>query len=556
MYPSRPGMPGSPPPRPIPRKAQIVFQPRVYQGLKHGIDLIANALRPTLGPLPRLVGIAKTTRQSSPEILDDGGTIARRIIQVKGRNKDVGAMLLRHLAWRMHQTVGDGSVTMAVIFQALFNEGLRYILNEEGNPMLLRLALERYAAIVSAAIHARSVSLEADGGIREMANGLCHGDDELAKMLTEVMDIVGKDGTVEVRKGSRIGLEREYIEGTYWSSSGWFSSIFQNDSQKKRVLVENASILISDFKVNSASQFIPLLEMAVKAKIQNLVVVCTEIPDEAVGLFIKNAGSKTINVIPVRTPRTIEADRMSSLEDIGILTGGTALHNAAGETLNDVTIEQLGQARLAWANDTYFGVIGGKGDPRKARAYINQLREMAKEAEADAKEQLQRRVGRMVGGSAILNVGGKTESEIAVRTAVAERAVLSMRNALESGVVLGGGVALLQGQSVLASGASDEIEEDKAARRILTRALEEPLRVIAKNSGYVPDTIVDKVKDSPDGFGFDAITGKIVDMKTAGIVDALKVIEKALQVAVSGATMALTTDVIIHRKFPPEIMEP
>ena len=556
MYPRRPGGPGSPPPPPVPRKPKIVFQPQVSHGIMVGVDLIANALRPTLGPLPRLVGIERAVHQSSPEILDDGGTIARRIIQVKGRDKDTGAMLLRHLAWRMHQTVGDGSVTMAVIFQSIIHEGLRYIITQGGNPMLLRLGLERYAGVISTAIHENSQLFEEDEGIPEMAKGLCQGDDELAKILSEVMDIVGKDGTVEVRKGSRIGVDREYIEGTYWSSSGWFSSIFQTDIEKHRVLVENASILISDFRISSASQFIPLLEMAVKAKIQNLIVVCFEIPDEAIGLFIKNAKSKTINVIPVRTPRLIESDRMSALEDIAVLTGGAALHDAAGETINDVTIDKLGQARIAWANDTYFGVIGGKGDPRAARVYINQLKEMVKDVDGNQKDQMQKRIGRLVGGTAILNVGGKTESEITHRTTVAERAVLALRNAMEGGVVLGGGAGLLQCQSALCSTDQDKNEEDKAARRILSRALEEPLRVIAKNSGYVPDTIVDKVKDSPEGFGFDAITGKIVDLRKAGILDALNVIEKALQVAVSGAGMALTTDVIIHRKYPPEIMEP
>lgn len=445
---------------------------------------------------------------------------------------------------------------MAVIFQTLFHEGLRYIITSGGNPMLLGRGFERYLPLVRSTLRQKSVVMDENDEIFEMAKGLCHGDHEMAKMLAEIMEIVGPEGTVEVQKGSRTSLEREYIEGSYWDSSGWYSAIFQNDIEKHRMLVENASILISDFKFTSAIQFVPLLEMAVKSKIQNLIVVCFQVPDEAIGLFITNSKSKTINVIPVRTPRLTEDDRMPSLEDIAVLTGGHAFHDAAGDTPNDVKLEQLGQARIAWVNDTYFGVIGGKGDAREVRAYINQLREMTKLAKGDNREKLQKRVGRLMGGSAILKIGGKTETEINLRKTVAERAVLAVRNALESGVILGGGASLLACQSVLASSDLDENEEDKAARNILCRALEEPLRVIAKNSGYVPDTIVDKVKEAPEGFGFDGFTGKIVDLRKTGIFDALKVVDMALQVAISGAAMALTTDVIIHRKTPPEIMEP
>ena len=214
MYPSRlPGAPGSPPPSPKPSKPGVVFQPRVYHDLKYGIDLLANLLRPTLGPLPRLVAIAKITGDMSPEILDDGGMIARRVIQVKGRNADMGAMLLRNLAWKMNKTVGDGSVTMAVIFQSLIAEGIRHIVTEGGNSMLLRIGLERALEKISAALQEKAVPLTGSGELAEMARGLCHGDDEMATMLGEIMDIVGHEGIVEVQSGSRVKMEREYIEG-------------------------------------------------------------------------------------------------------------------------------------------------------------------------------------------------------------------------------------------------------------------------------------------------------------------------------------------------------
>ncbi len=483
-----PGRPGSAPPRPKPRKPGIVFQPRVYHDLKQGIDLIADVLRPTLGPLPRMVAIDRITANQSPEILDDGGTIVRRIIQVKGRSVDVGAMLLRHLTWRMNKTVGDGSVTMAVMLQSLITQGIRYIVTQGGNSMLLRLGLERNLEKVSTALRAKALPVTGSDELAGMARGLCQGDDEMAAMLGEIMDIVGHEGFIEVQSGSRVKLEREYVEGTYWDSSGWFSSIFETDPENHRALMEDPSILISDFSVKSASEFVPLLEMALKAKINNLVIIGVQMPDESMGLFSRNRQSKTINVLAVRTPRLIQTERTALMEDIAVLTGGRVFHDPARETLADVHIEDLGHARIAWANSTYFGVIGGKGDARLLRQYVSQLRESVSLADPDRRDELTKRLGRLIGGSAILKVGGKTESEIEVRKAVAQRAILALRNAAESGVVLGGGTALLQCQTALATSADGESEEDKAVRRILSRALEEPLRAIAANAGFVPDT--------------------------------------------------------------------
>jgi chaperonin GroEL len=552
MYPNRPG--GTPPP-PKPRKPGIVFQPRVYHELKEGVDLITNVLRPTLGPLARRVAIAKITNDQSPEILDDGGTIVRRIIQVKGRGADMGAMLLRNLARKMAKTVGDGSVTMAVIFQSLLTEGIRSIVTQGANPMLLRLGLERNLENLSATLRSMAEPLSGSEELAGMAKGLCQADDELAVMLGEIIDIVGHEGIVEVRNGSRLKLEREYIEGTYWDSSGWFSSIFETDSDNHRALMEDASILISDLTVKSANEFIPVLEMALKANIPNLVFIGMQIPDEAIALFARNSQSKTISVLPVHTPRITQSERASLLNEIAILTGGRVINEAASEGLTDVKVEDLGSARIAWANSTYFGVIGGRGDPRLVRQYITQLRENATQGDQETREQIQKRIGRLIGGSAILKVSAKTESEMEMRKNIAQRGILALRNAAESGIVLGGGTALLRCQTALSPSVEDESDEDKAVRRILSRALEEPLRTIAVNAGFVPDTIVDKVKAAPEGYGFDARSGEIVDMRAAGIIDSVKVLDMALRVAISGAAMALTTDVLIHRKFPPEIME-
>lgn len=558
MIPSRPTPPGfGSAPKPKLRRPAIVFQPRVYQGLKQGVDQLANVVRLTLGPLPRAVAIERMSRDRSPEILDDSATITRRVIQLPQRTVDVGAMLLRHSLWQMHEAVGDGSTTMAVIFQALLDEGIKYIVSAQGDPMLLRRGLERHMKTAIQALRACATPLQGRDKIAQMAMGLCQ-DDEMARLLGEIFDIVGGDGMVEIRGSSRRVTEREYIEGTYWDGSGWCSSLMETDHARHRTVLDDAAILITDISVENAGDLVPVLEMAVQAKLRNLVLVLRKIPDSGIALLLHNQKSGVINTLAVRTPKIIEADRMAALEDLAVLTGGRVF--LGSESLAGVKPADLGHARQAWATADYFGVIGGKGDPHQLRQHIVRIRAMMNRSEGEDRERFQKRLGRLLGGTAILYVGGSTESETELRKAKAERAALTLRAALRGGVVPGGGAALLACQKALrladdghdAGGGPD----DQAARRILCRALEEPLRVIAANAGYNPDTIVDRVKAAPDGYGFDAWTGQVVDMREAGIVDAALVLEKALQVAVSGASMALTTEVIVHRKRPQEAYTP
>lgn len=542
--------------RPEIRKPAVVSQPQTYKALFKGINLVTEAIRPTLGPLPRLVALSGLRREDKPEFLDDGATIARRIILIMPRSCDVGAMLLRGSLWKMHQEVGDGTATMAVIYHTIMREGIRYVTEFGCNAMLLRSGLEKGLKTVKEVLHQQAVPLKGKQAISTIARGMCQGDNEMADMLSEIFDFVGTEGLIVVEGYHRLGLEREYIEGTYWKLSGYFSSYFAPDQKTKQVVFEDAPLLITDFKLKDPAVLIPVLEKCIKAGIKKLVIVAGDLSESVIGLLINNNQAKTIETLAVRTPRVLEMDRVASVEDIAIMTGGKPYYQAAFPTFDEFKVEDLGHARRAWATESMFGIYGGKGDPRQIRQRIVEVKGALAKAELESEKIYQQsRIGRLHGGTAILRVGAIHEIEIETRKSVAERAVNGLRHALVGGVVPGGGAALVAARSALVELPAAN-EDEAIAFRILARAMEEPMRTIAKNAGLIPDVVLDRVKSSPNGYGLDAISGQILDMKQAGIQDSAVVLEKALEIAVSGAAMALTTDVIVHHSQPIEVVEP
>lgn len=551
-------LPGFRTPRPHQRTAQpaLITQPQTYHDLQQGVDTIMAAIRPTLGPSPRLVALARASPHEAPEILDDGAIIARRIIQITPRGADVGAMLLRHALWRMHEEVGDGATTMAVLYQAILSEGVRAITQGGCNAMLLRAGLEKGLSAIQESLQQAAHPLVGKAAIARFACGLVQGNCALAEMLGELFDIVGAEGLVVVEKGNRLGLEREYIEGTYWHLSGWFSRHFVTDATRQQTTFEDAALLISNLAITEPEQLIPVLEQCAKAGVRKLVITAKAISDRTVGLLVQNNQAKTGSTLVVRTPRVQEADQVAAMEDMAALTGGRVFYAAANPDFRAFQLADLGYARRAWATQSLFGLFGGKGDPRQVRQHIRHLRGQLKTAASEHEEQMLReRLGRMTGGTAILRVADATDTGSAALKTLALRAVTTLRHALNGGVVAGGGVALLQTQQALAHLSTANMDE-ATAYNILQRALEEPLRVLAQNAGYYPATIVEQVKAAAPGCGFDARSGQVVDMAQSGIQDALLILQKALAVAVSGATQALTTDAIVHHRKPQECIAP
>lgn len=542
-------------PLPKPRKPIVTFQPRTYQDILSGTNLIVDAIRPTLGPRPRLVAIERLKRDEVPEFLDDGATIARRIIEIRPRGSDVGAMLIRHALWRMRTEVGDGAATMSVLYQSILREGI-HVVAHGCNAMLLRTGLEKGLRIVLTYLKEITQPLRGRQPITEMARGMCQGDCKMSALLGEIFDIIGPEGLIVVEGGYGREPEREYIEGTYWKLSGWFSHMFAAHVTEKQVIYEDAALLITDLDIREPRQLIPVLERCVQARIEKLVIIAKEVSQRVIGLLLNNNQAGTIRTLAVRTPYVGETARVASMEDIAALTGGRIYYLAACDSLDDFCVEDLGFARRVWATESLFGIYGGRGDPRQVRTHIAHIRARLRDAKDErTKAELQERLGRLHGGAAILRVGGVHDAEREARRTMAERAVTSLRTAVLGGVVPGGGAALLNAQVALfRSPVCNETEN--YAYKILGRALEAPIRAIAVNAGYDPEAVVAMAKSLPEGWGLDARSGHMADMRRAGILDASHVLQKALEIAVSGASIALTTDVIVHHRKPIESLEP
>jgi chaperonin GroEL len=378
----------------------------------------------------------------------------------------------------------------------------------------------------------------------------------MAALLGEIFDTVGLDGYVRVEDGNSRGLERKYVEGFHWKE-GFFSPYFANDSRKQEARLDNPAILISDLTLTTVEQLAPLLEQAARANQRSLMLIAHEISGSALGLLVTNHRAGTLHVLGVRAPSASYGRHQAGmLQDLAILTGGRFVTHAAGERGQDVSLADLGRARLGWATAFASGLLGGKGDSVQLRRRIAQLRtELGASTDSDDRAKLRERLGKLMGGVAILQVGAATQTEQAVRKAGAERAVLTVGRAVAGGVVPGGGSAYLVCQRALCD-LSVQSSDEATGLKVLHRALEEPLRVIATNAGHDPAPVVSLVRSSHAGWGFDARTGQVVDMWTAGILDPVQVLEAALKAAVSGAAMALTTDVLVHRREPRMVLEP
>lgn len=532
---------------------QIAFQPEASSRLQRGINQIANLIRPTLGPFPRSVAIGQVALNKAPEVLDNGAVIARRIVELHDRAIDPGAMLLRHALWRVHETVGDGTATTAVLYQSVFNEGLRYLASG-GSAMHLRRAFEEAQEIVANALRAQTVAVSGRQQLTRLARTLCY-EEPMAVLLGEIFDIIGEYGPLEIRPGNRRDMDREYFEGAYWDG-GLFSRLLINRPDESRSLLENAAIVISDLRFDDPEQFRPLLELAVAHKVPALVILAGQVSDKALALFTSKRNQDVLPTILIKVSSVSSDTRPDILEDIAVLTGGRPFVSASGESFNTVKYDDLGHARQVWATLKDYGIIGGKGDPRCLREHILHLRtHLQGEKEPVARTRLQQRIGRLMGGSATLYVGADSQPQIESRRDIARRASEAMRCALQTGVVAGGGIALLNCRAPLQRQLATRTEPDeRAAYKTVCRALEAPFRMLLANAGYDPAEYIGQIDET--GTGFDVQTGKLVNMLEAGIVDPAGVVQSATQVALSGAAQALTVDVLVHHRKREESLEP
>ena len=540
------------------RMQRVVFQPNAYRGMLHGVNQIVGAIRPTLGPRPRVVAMDSITFGcKTPDFLDDGGSIARRIIQLGDRDADVGAMFVREVLWRLQNEVGDGTATAAVLFQAVLKQGVRY-LAAGGNATLLHKNLHKGLQVILDELNYMTIPVAGRKELARVAESICY-DPDMAKLMGEIFDVVGEYGRVEIRSGRTRNLEREYVEGMYWDW-GVHSGSMLNATHGKRVEMENAAILISDMEINDPAQLFPPIALAIEAKIPALLIIAEHLSEKVIGFLLSNTNPQKIVVTAVKTPGWDKEQKAAALSDLAVLTGGRPFIQVAGNTFLNIKLSDFGRVRRVWADAMNFGFVGGKGDARRLRQHIATLRAAFKRNDdLIARDHLRARIGKLLGGSATLWVGGITERDIEARRELAERTATAMRGAMQEGILPGGGVALLTCRPALERKLCETTDVDeRAAYQILIQAVAEPFRAIMTNAGYDASEILAELSHSDPGYGFDLSTEKFVDMLQAGVADPAYVQKSAVYAAIASAALALTVDVMVHHARPEkaELPEP
>lgn len=520
---------------------RIVQLPDSRQKLIAGADRLADSIRPTLGPNARTV-IVEAVRDLSPvEILDDGGTIARRMVSLGDRDENMGAMLLRESLWQMHETVGDGAATAAVIFQAIVRAS-RSLLAAGIHAAHLQPQIEQAAQKAAAALRAQARPLNGQEEIRLCALAICH-DEKMAELLGEILYITGGDGYVNVLESRRRSLEREYFDGSFWTGT-WMSTTMITDNAKQEAVHDDPAIFISDLDLKQEEEIQPLMEATLAAGRKSLFLLVEQVSGAALAALLTNHQSGVLPCLAV-SAGAIYSELPYLHEDLAHLTGARPFLKAAGESPTAVTAADLGHARRAWATRSDFGVVAGSGEPHALRQHIRMLRKSLRAAETEESASLLRkRLAKLLGGAATLHVGAATDAEKESRLGMAKRTVRALHAAMRDGVVPGGGSGLARCALRLRRACQRADETFGAA--VMADALEEPQRVIAANAGLEPALVLGQVQTAPEGNGFDARAAAIVDMRQAGVVDPVAVLEAAIITAAHAAALVLSTEVLVH----------
>lgn len=521
---------------------QVAFNEDARRALKRGVDVVADAVKTTLGPRGRNVAIDK--KFGSPTVTHDGVTVAKEI-ELKDPFENMGARLLVEAATKTNDVAGDGTTTATVLAQSIVHEGLRQLASG-ANAMMLKRGLDKGTEALLNAVRDLAKPVNDRKDIANVA-AISAAEQSIGDLIAEVMDKVGKDGVITVEEGKGLSYETEYTEGMQFDR-GYISAYFVTNSERMESELDDPYILITDKKISSIQEILPVLEKVLQVT-KNIVIIAEDIDGEALATLVVNKLRGMINVLAVKAPGFGDR-RKAMLQDIAILTGGTVISEEIGRKLDSATIEDLGRARRVVANKDETTIIEGRGDESTIKARVDQIRAQIETTTSDFdREKLQERLAKLAGGVAVLKVGAATEPELKERKHRVEDALSTARAAVEEGIVPGGGVALL---SVLPS--LDKVQtvndDEKAAIAILRRALEEPMRQLARNAGEDGAVIIDTVrrlqKEKGDStLGYNVVTGEYGSMVGMGIIDPAKVTRSALQNAVSIASMILTTDALV-----------
>ncbi|WP_433746679.1 chaperonin GroEL [Falsibacillus pallidus] len=515
---------------------EIKFSEEARRSMLRGVDKLANAVKVTLGPKGRNVVLEK--KYGSPLITNDGVTIAKEI-ELEDAFENMGAKLVAEVASKTNDVAGDGTTTATVLAQAMIREGLKNV-TAGANPVGLRKGIEKAVQTAIEELKAISKPIEGKASIAQVA-AISAADEEVGQLIAEAMERVGNDGVITIEESKGFSTELDVVEGMQFDR-GYASPYMVTDSDKMEAVLENPYILITDKKITSIQEILPVLEQVVQQG-KPLLLVAEDVEGEALATLVVNKLRGTFNAVAVKAPGFGDR-RKAMLEDLAVLTGGEVITEDLGLDLKSANITQLGRAAKVVVTKENTTVVEGSGESDKIAARVNQIRAQLEETSSEFdREKLQERLAKLAGGVAVVKVGAATETELKERKLRIEDALNSTRAAVEEGIVSGGGTALV---NVYNKVASIDAEGDVATGvNIVLRALEEPIRQISHNAGLEGSIVVDRLKREEIGVGFNAATGEWVNMIESGIVDPTKVTRSALQNAASVAAMFLTTEAVV-----------
>jgi len=515
---------------------QIVFGEELRRALKKGIDTLADTVKVTLGPKGHCVALDK--KWGAPSVIDDGVTIAKEI-ELPDPFENMGVQLVKEAATKTNDACGDGTTTSTLLAHAIITEGFKNIA-AGAEPMLLKKGIEKATKAIIDEIKRLSTEVKGKEQIAQVGT-ITAVDKEIGDLIAEVMEKVGKDGVITVEESKGVKYETEYVEGMQFDR-GYISPYFITNAEKMETLIEDPYILLTDKKISAVSDLLPALEKILQVS-KNLLIVAEDVDGEALATLVVNKLRGTINVVAVKAPGFGDR-RKAMLEDMAILTGGKVISEEVGRKLDSVVVEDLGRARRVTVDKDNTTVVEGKGSDEAIKGRIKQIKTQIEETTSDFdREKLQERQAKLAGGVAVIKVGAATEVELKERKHRVEDALSATRAAVEEGILPGGGVALLNSLSVL-----DKLEvsgDEATGVNAVRKAIEEPIRRIAINAGKDGSVVVDAVKKSPPGVGYDAEADEFGDMVKRGVIDPTKVVRSSLENAASIAAMVLITESLV-----------
>ena len=517
---------------------KLAYAEEARKALRVGIDILADAVKVTLGPKGRNVVLDKSF--GPPQVCSDGVTIAKEI-ELPDAFENMGAQLLKEAATKTNDAAGDGTTTSVVLAQAIINEGFKNV-TAGADPMAIKRGIEKAVASVVEQVQAMSQVVETRERIGQVASLSAH-EEAIGETIAEAMEKVGKDGVITVEESKGLADEIEYVEGMQ-IDRGYISPYFITNPDRMESVMEDPTVIITDKKISAVADMLPALEKLLQVGKKNVVIIAEDVDGEALATLVVNKLRGTLSVLAIKAPGFGDR-RKAMLEDIAILTGGTVISEETGQKLDSATIEDFGSARSITATKDETTIVEGKGSEDAIQGRINQIKAQIEDTTSEFdKEKLQERMAKLSGGVAVIKVGAATEIELKERKARVEDALSATRSAVEEGIVPGGGVALVR-----ASRGLDDLTglttDEQVGVNIIRHSLEQPLKLIVENAGFEGAVVLNQVKQQADDYGYDAEIGEYGPMMERGIVDPVKVTRSALQNAASVAAMVLTTESVI-----------